>query len=78
MARGFNLLTLRDRVDRLATTAQADCGRGHVRIAHDVPGKSDAMPQAVAEASQRCACGAVIQSMRIIHEMPEGGEPCAV
>jgi hypothetical protein len=78
MARGFNLLTVRARIDRLATAAQADCGRSHMRITHQLPDEPVPPPQAEAGASPRCTCGAAIQSIRIIHEVPEGGEPCEV
>ena len=75
----INMGAIRGRVERLASTAHADCGRGHLRITHDIDdGREPAMVQPEAGASERCRCGAAITSLRIIHELPEGAQACAV
>ncbi len=75
----INMGRLRGRVERLASTAQADCGRGHLRITHDISdGREPAMVQPEPGASERCRCGSVITSLRISHELPNGAQACAV
>lgn len=74
--RQLNAQAILARLDRVSVEAQANCGRDHVRIVHDMAG-CEPMAPSKPVAADRCRCGATMTWLRIIHERPEGDQICA-
>jgi hypothetical protein len=74
--RQLNAQAILARLDRVSVEAQANCGRDHVQITHDIGG-CEPMAQSKAVTTERCRCGAAMTSLRIIHERAEGDQICA-